>query len=122
MPGGELSGFAAGFPWALIRLQAAKEGVQAGGEALVAVVGPAVRAVDGQGGEALAGRERRNACSSCLVAASRRRRSAGDVGSARAKPDGVVVDEAEGQGGLVAGLHRGAGLLILDLSLSGLAC
>jgi hypothetical protein len=67
-------------------LQAGDEDVEAGGEPLVAVVGPGVAPRADSAGKRLAGSERRKACSSALVAVSWTRCSPGEVRSLREKP------------------------------------
>ena len=97
------SGFAAGSGSALGCLQAADESVEAKGEALLAVVGPGVGAVCGQGGEA-AGRQGAEECVQLLpgrAVAQSLLGGRGGVGEGEAQS--VVIDEAEGQGGLAAG-------------------
>src|SRR5579872_1483112 len=97
------SGSAAGSGQVLIRLQYAQKGVEAGGEALVAVAVPGVDPVSGQGGEAGGGQgaeERVQLLSGRAVAKSLFGRRCG-IGEGEA--EGVVIDEAEGQGGFAAG-------------------
>src|SRR6266568_5829881 len=84
-------------------LQAADESVEARGEAFLAVVGPGVGAVRGEGGEA-AGRESADECVQLLSGRVVAKALLGRRGRAgEGEAEGVVVDEAEGQGGLAAG-------------------
>ena len=77
----------AGWPGRQRLRQAVHEGLEAGREALVAVVQLDVLAEGDQGGKRSAGRERKNSCSCSLVATSRTRCSLTEVrGLLTAKP------------------------------------
>src|SRR5205823_312964 len=89
--------------WTLRRVEAGDEGVEAGGESFVAVVEPDVFAEGGQGGEAVGwqrAQERvelvsgRGVLDALLVDAG---------GAAEREPEGVVVDQGEGQAGVPFG-------------------
>jgi hypothetical protein len=70
------------------RDQAGDQGIEAGGEPFVAVIDPDVLADNGQNGKRSTASDRRNACSSRLVALSWTRCSPAEARSPSAKPIG----------------------------------
>ena len=87
----------------LLGLQPAQDGFKAGGEALVAVAVPGVHAIGGQVREAGGGQGAEELVQLLPGRGVVQALLGGRRGIGEGEAEGVVVDEAEGQGGLAAG-------------------
>jgi hypothetical protein len=90
-----------------VRLDSAQEGVEAGGEALVAVAVPGVDPAGGQGRETGGGQGAEEGVQLLPGGGVPQALFGGGGGVGEGEAEGVVVDGAEGQGGLAAGQPGG---------------